>query len=93
MTTVSLSELLDIRDESIRVHPRRARLRLRIPKVSFAWLMPVLAFIHSFVHRHGLTLFGCTCIVISAATITPALGWLAAGASFFFLELRRRDER
>lgn len=90
MTTVSLSELLDIRDESIRVHPRRERLRLRIPKVSLAWLVPVITFIHSFIHKHILTLFGCAAVVTSAAIVSPALGWLAAGASFFFLEARRR---
>lgn len=93
MTTESLSHLIGIRDESLRVRPRAARSRLRIPKISLAWMVPLLTFIHTFIHRHALPLFGCTCIVMSAATISPALGWLAAGASFFFLELRRRDER
>lgn len=86
VTTATLSDLIGIRDDSIRARPRR---RLRLPRIGLARLAPVLAVLH----RHILILFGCAAVVTSAAIVAPALGWLTAGASFFFLELRRRDER
>src|SRR5690242_19220785 len=95
MTTVSLSELLNIRDESIKVRSRPsilAHLRaIRLPRLAPpAWLRPVFMLVAAFVARHILVLSGCASVVTSAAMITPALGWLAAGAALFFLEARRR---
>ncbi len=96
MTTVTLSDLLDARNESIyvrpragfRAHARRAYVFLRRPR--FAWLAPLVSLLVGFVARHALVLFGCAAVVTSACMVSIKLGWLIAGLAFFFLEARRR---
>ena len=94
MTTVSLSELLGVRDESLRVTRERRRYaamilaRLRLIDLTPARRALLVSLL--FLSRHTLVLAGCAAMVISAAMITPFLGWLAAGLGFFFLEARRR---
>lgn len=92
MTTVSLSDLLNARDESIRIpHARRSALRtLRIRLHAPAWLRPALILLATFSAEHGLVLCGCAAVVTSAAMLSIKLGWLVAGLAFFFLEARRR---
>lgn len=96
MTTTTLHELLDVRDTSLRIErrPRYIRALQRFLSVArgirFAWLGRLLLTLASFVSTHGLTLFGCACMVISAGIVSPALAWLVAGGAFFFLEARRK---
>lgn len=96
MTTVSLSDLLDIRDASIRVEKLSAfaKVRIRIRRISLAparrILLLALLAVTGFVHKQGLVLAGCTAVVISSAMVSAALGFLVTGVAFFYLELRRR---
>lgn len=98
MTTVSLSELLAVRDESIasnrvpRVHPiARAYARLRaIPLAPARRVLALAALaVLGFTVRHALVLAGCSAFVIAAAMLTPIAGWAVAGLALFFLEARR----
>lgn len=99
MTTVSLSELMAVRDESIasnravRVHPfARAYARLRAVNLAparRALLLAALA-VAAFGSRHALVLAGCSAFVTAAAMISPIAGWAVAGLALFFLEARRR---
>lgn len=101
MTTVSLSELLGARDESLAVRPvapgwlslawrrvRGLRWRAGVTRVALA----VVALV-ALLHRHGLVLAGLASFVIAAATIAPVAAWIVAGVSLLFLEVRRKDTR
>jgi len=98
MTTVSLSELMAIQRESLAAKPARpsmiTRLARRIRALDLAparhATLATILVIAGFISRHALVLGGCAAFVISAAIITPALGWLAAAFALFFLEARRR---
>lgn len=98
MTVVSLQELLTRRDESLRyerpARPVMARALARIRAVDLApvrrVLLVSLLFTAGMVSRHALVLAGCAALVISAAIISPSLGWLAGAGALFFLEARRR---
>lgn len=94
MTTVSLSELLSIRDESIRVRPAGrplfAPLLRRLRRISLRPARLALLAVLAFVTKHGLVLSGCAALVISAATLSVTAAWIMAGLSLFFLEARRR---
>src|SRR6185312_8683086 len=98
MTVVTLSELMRTQRESLATRPPRPSLlatlarRLRAIDLTPAWraLASVLLAALGFLSRHALVLGGCTGVVISAATVSATLGWLATGASLFFLEARRR---
>lgn len=98
MTVTTLSELMAIQRESLAARPARpstlARLQRRVRSIDLAparriMLVSLLA-VAGFISRHALVLGGCSAVVISAAIIAPSLGWLAAAASLFFLEARRR---
>ncbi len=98
MTVVTLSELMRTQRESLAARPPRpsvlAALARRIRALDLtparrAALATILA-IAGFISRHALVLGGCTAVVISAATVSAILGWLAVGVSLFFLEARRR---
>lgn len=94
MTTATLSELLGVRDESLRVRPARTPaltlLRRRIRALDLAPARRALLVSLLFVSRHGLVLSGCTAVVIAAATLSTTVAWIMVGASMFFLEARRR---
>lgn len=98
MTTVSLHELMTLRDEAIasnRVRPRpfaRAYARVRRIDLAPARRRALLVIIRSvmFASAHGLVLAACCSFVIGAATLSPIAGWIMAGVSLLFLELRRR---
>lgn len=94
MTTVSLSELLSIRDDSLRVTRERRRygalIMARLRAVDLSPVRRALLVSLLFLTRHALVLSGCAAVVTAAAMITPALGWLTTGAALFFLEARRR---
>lgn len=102
MSVVTLSALLDARNESLAVRRARplwlSRAWIRLRSVSYtavtarvgaavaAWLLTLAGF----VSRHGLVLAGLTTFVIAAASIAPVAGWIMAGVSLLFLEVRRR---
>lgn len=98
MTTVTLATLLEARDESLRYVRAKpsalARIMRRARAIDLAparrRLLVSLLFVTTFAIRHALVLAGCAAVVISAAIVTPALGWLALAAALFFLEARRR---
>lgn len=95
MTTVTLSELLTARDESLRIRPARGRLlaaRIRRwgRESAFPAAARILAALVSLLYQHGIVLSGCTAFVIAAGTISATLAWFVAGAALFFLEARRR---
>jgi hypothetical protein len=98
MTMATLSELMAIQRESLAARPARpsalARLGRRVRALDLAparrAVLVSLLSIAGFSSRHALVLGGCSAVVISAAIVAPALGWLAAAASLFFLEARRR---
>lgn len=98
MTTVTLSALLDARNESLRV-PRAsgvARVQTVLRALSrglrpvFAGLVIALAAVAGFTFRHGLVLAGCAALVVGAATLSITAAWVVAAGSLFFLEARRR---
>lgn len=98
MTTASLSELMAIRNESLAARPARpsvitralARARaIDLAPARRALFVSLLA-VAGFLSRHALVLGGCSAVVISAAIVAPALGWLALAGALFFLEARRR---
>jgi hypothetical protein len=98
MTTVTLSELLSARDESIalrRTRPRwharvLARVRATDWKPARVGLMAVVLAVAGFLSKHAIVLAGCAAFVVAAAIITPVAGWAVAGVALFFLEARRR---
>lgn len=101
MTTVTLSELLSARDESLTIHRsawRAPRWLTRswawareVGSVRVgAWVVAIALTLAGLLHRHGLVLGGLTAFVVAAATVAPALAWVVAGVSLLFLEVRRR---
>jgi uncharacterized membrane protein YkgB len=42
------------------------------------------------VHRHALVLGGLAAFVVAAASLSSVAGWVMAGVSLLFLEVRRR---
>lgn len=96
MTTVTLSGLINSRNESLRVAKLSifAKVRHRLGRLSLAparrVLLIIVLSIAGFAARHGLPLAGCICIVTGAATLSITAGWITAGVACFFLELRRR---
>ena len=94
MTTVSLSELLSIRDESIAVRrahtPALVSLLRRIRRIDLAPARRLLAVLALLVTKHGLVLSGCAALVIAASTLSTTAAWIMGGISLFFLEARRR---
>lgn len=94
MTTATLSELLSIRDESLRVRSaRRPMFTLLVRRLRRINLVPARAALLTalaFVTKHGLVLSGCTALVIAAGTLSATAAWIMGGVSLFFLEARRR---
>lgn len=103
MTTVSLSELLSARDESLAVQRTALRtVRFAMARAlawmrslgwsgRFAHVVTVVALaLAGFLSRHALVLAGCAAFVIAAAMFAAIAGWLVAGVALFFLEARRR---
>lgn len=96
MTTVTLSALLQARDESLRVARtpawRKALSwvrRIDIAPLRRALLVALLA-AFGFTTRHALVVAGLGALVAGAATVSPLAAWLTAGVSLLFLEVRRR---
>jgi hypothetical protein len=97
MTTVSLSELLSMRDESLAVSParpdwisaawRRVRLSWRVVAARVALAVLTLA---ALLQRHGLVLAGLASFVIAASIVSALAAWIMAGVSLLFLEVRRK---
>jgi len=94
MSVVTLSALLDARDESLavrRVRPAWISRSLRLVRaLRWSWTLVSLLAVAGFLARHGLVLAGCAAFVIAAAIVTPVAGWVVAGVSLLFLEARRR---
>jgi hypothetical protein len=100
MTTVSLAELFQARDEGIASMRTRAKHRpfarayARLRAIPLAPTRRALAFvvlhIATFASRHALVLAGCSAFVTAAAMISPIAGWITTGLALFFLEARRR---
>lgn len=98
MTSVSLSALLDARNESLAVKRSRPAWHVRalkaLRRVDWAPVTArvalVLLTLAGFGSRHGLVLAGCAAFVTAAAMLTPVAGWAVAGVALFFLEARRR---
>jgi hypothetical protein len=100
MTTVSLAELFQARDEGIASMRTRAKHRpfarayARLRAVPLAPARRALAvavlWLATFASRHALVLAGCSAFVTAAAMMTPIAGWITTGLALFFLEARRR---
>lgn len=103
MTTVSLSELLSARDESLAVRRTRPAWHSRaltwmrafdwsaVRTGRFAHVVTVVVLaLAGFLSRHALVLAGCAAFVIAAALLSAVAGWVVAGVALFFLEARRR---
>lgn len=94
MTTVSLAELLSIRDESIAVRPARrpmlVSLLRRIRRIDLAPARALLTVLVTLVMKHGLVLSGCAAAVAAASTLSVTATWIMVALSLFFLEARRR---
>lgn len=102
MTTVTLSALLNARDESLAVRRSRpvwlSRAWARLRQVEYAAvtarvmaaLVACALTLASGIVRHGLVLAGLGAFVIAAASLSAVAGWAVAGAGLLFLEVRRR---
>lgn len=102
MTVVTLSSLLDARDESLRAERTTpawlTRARARVSTVDLAaagtragaLLLAVVLTLAGFVSKHGLVLGGLATFVVAAALLSTVAAWIVAGVSLLFLELRRR---
>jgi hypothetical protein len=102
MSVVTLSALLDARDESLVVKRSRplwlSRAWARLRQVEYgavtarvwAVLAACVLTLAGQVHRHGLVLAGLTAFVVAAASVASVAGWVMAGVSLLFLEVRRR---
>jgi uncharacterized membrane protein YkgB len=102
MTTVTLGALLDARDESLTLKRSRpawlshAWTRLRrvqytaVTARAVAQLVALVLILAGLVHRHALVLGGLAAFVVAAASLSSVAGWVMAGVSLLFLEVRRR---
>lgn len=94
MTVVTFATLMDQQRESLRLERTTptaiTRLARYVRSISLAPARRAFLVSLLFVARHALVLGGCAAIVISAATVSATLGWVAAGVALFFLEARRR---
>lgn len=98
MTTVTLSELLSTRNESLVARRTRSRWHARaLARVRATDWKPVMTVaaavvlaVAGFLSRHALVLAGCVAFVIGAALVSAVAGWAVAGVALFFLEARRR---
>lgn len=95
---VSLQDLLDTRDASIRVsgsHAAAAWVRVRRQLAgrfgaAGRALLTVVSVLLGQAYRHGLVLAGLTSFVVAAAQHSTIAALITTGVSLFFLELRRR---
>jgi hypothetical protein len=98
MTTVTLGALLDARDESLALKRSRpawlshawARLRRVQYTAVTAQMVALVLTLAGLVHRHALVLAGLAAFVVAAASLSSVAGWVMAGVSLLFLEVRRR---
>lgn len=102
MTVVTLSSLLDARDESLRAERTApawltrgwARVRTADYRPATARMGALLAAVvltlAGFLSKHGLVLGGLATFVVAAALLSVVAAWIVAGVSLLFLELRRR---
>jgi hypothetical protein len=94
MSVVTLSALLDARNESLAVQRVRpawiSQALLWVRSLRWGWALVSLLAVAGFASKHGLVLAGCAAFVVAAAIVTPVAGWALAGVSLLFLELRRR---
>jgi hypothetical protein len=102
MTVVTLSSLLDARDESLRVERTTpawlSRAWARVKTAEYrpvtaragALLAAVVLALAGFVAKHGLVLGGLATFVIAASMLSVVAAWIVAGVSLLFLEVRRR---
>lgn len=101
MTTVTLAELLSVRDESIALRRPSRAWRFAMARIvarghALNWkparaaLMAAVLSLAGFLSTHVLVIAGCAAFVIGAAIVAPVAGWIVAGAALFFLEARRR---
>jgi uncharacterized membrane protein YkgB len=102
MTTVTLGALLDARDESLALKRSRptwlshAWTRLRQAQYAavtarmVAQVVALALTLAGLAHRHALVLGGLAAFVVAAASLSSVAGWVMAGVSLLFLEVRRR---
>jgi len=101
MTTVSLSELLSLRDDSLAVAPVRPsrvaaawrRVRSLGWSVAAARVAMAVVTLAALLNRHGLVLAGLASFVVAASLVSALAAWIVAGVSLLFLEVRRKDTR
>ena len=98
MTVVTLHALLDARDESLAIRRTRPAWLTR----AWAWLRGVdvrtpaarvgvvALFLVAFLNKHALVLGGLVTFVVAASLFSTVAGWVMAGVSLLFLEVRRR---